>query len=303
MLPNPVLRKLGLAENDRVVIIHADDVGMCQATLPAFAELVDFGLVSSAAVMVPCPWFLAAAAFCREHPGVDVGVHSTLTSEWETYRWGPVSTRDPSSGLLDAQGCFPRTSEEVQTRVDPEAARRELEAQVKRAVEAGVDVTHVDTHMGTVAHPRLTGAYLEVAMAWQLPPMLLRLDEARWRTMGLDAETAALAVALAQQLEEQGVPLLDDIRGLPLDRPEDRIAQAKAILSSLQPGITHMVIHPAVDTPELRAITPDAAARVADYRAFTSPELRDYVRSLGIQVIGYRTLRDLMRSVMGRKEG
>jgi predicted glycoside hydrolase/deacetylase ChbG (UPF0249 family) len=158
MPPNPVLRKLGLAENDRVVIIHADDVGMCQATLPAFAELVDFGLISSAAVMVPCPWFLAAAAFCREHPGVDVGVHSTLTSEWETYRWGPISTRDPNSGLLDAQGCFPRTSEEVQARAQPEAARTELEAQVKRAVEAGVDVTHIDTHMGTVAHPRLTGA-------------------------------------------------------------------------------------------------------------------------------------------------
>ncbi len=303
MPANPVLRKLGLAEKDRVVIIHADDVGMCQATLPAFAELMDLGLVSSAAAMVPCPWFLALAAYCREHPGVDVGVHSTLTSEWETYRWGPISTRDPASGLLDPQGCFPRKSEEVQACADPEAARRELDAQVKRAVEAGIDVTHVDTHMGAVAHPRLMEAYLQVALAWQLPPMLPRLDEAGWRTLGLDAETAAQAETLARLLEAQGVPLLDDIRGLPLDRPEDRIGQAKAVFNSLRPGITHLIIHPAVDTPELRAITPDAAARVADYRAFISPELRDYVHSLGIHVIGYRALRDLMRTAFASKEG
>jgi hypothetical protein len=101
MDPNPVLRKLGFADDDRVVIIHADDIGMCQATMSAFADLVDFGLISSGAVMVPCPWFPQAAAYCRQHPLVDLGVHLTLTSEWDGYRWGPVSTRDPASGLID----------------------------------------------------------------------------------------------------------------------------------------------------------------------------------------------------------
>ena len=96
MQPNPVLKKLGLAPDDRVLIIHADDVGMCQASLAAYADLVDLGLVSSASTMVACPWFPATAAYCREHAGenVDMGVHTTLTSEFVGYRWGPISTRD-----------------------------------------------------------------------------------------------------------------------------------------------------------------------------------------------------------------
>jgi chitin disaccharide deacetylase len=89
---NSALRHLGFGPRDRVVIIHADDIGMCQATLPALADLLDFGLLSSAAVMVPCPWFPAAAAFCRAHPVVDMGVHLTLNAEWSTYRWGPVAS-------------------------------------------------------------------------------------------------------------------------------------------------------------------------------------------------------------------
>ena len=108
MLPNPVLKKLGFGDCDRLVIIHADDIGMCQASLAAYGDLVEFGLVSAASTMVPCSWFAATAQFCREYPGagVDMGVHVTLTSEYDGYRWGPVSTRDPASGLLDQAGAF-----------------------------------------------------------------------------------------------------------------------------------------------------------------------------------------------------
>lgn len=295
MRPNPTLKKLGFAPTDRVAIIHADDIGMCQAGLAAFADLIDFGLVSSGAVMVPCPWSLAAAAYCRAHPQADVGVHLTLTSEWETYRWGPISTRDPSSGLLDGEGCFYRTSEDVQAHADPAAVAVELRAQLDRALAAGIDVTHIDTHMGAVAHPKFIMGYVQLAMERRLPPMLPRLDEAGWRALNLDAETAAFAAQLTAQLEDQGLPLLDQITMLPLDQPNDRIALAKRAFDSLPAGLTHFIIHPAADTPELRAITPDAPSRIADYRAFTSPELRDYVRSVGIKVIGYRMLRDLMR--------
>ena len=98
---NAALKQLGYAADDRVVIIHADDIGMCHATLPAMADLLDFGLLSSAATMVPCAWFPQTAAFCRDHPTVDMGVHLTVNCEWEAYRWGPISTRDPASGMLD----------------------------------------------------------------------------------------------------------------------------------------------------------------------------------------------------------
>jgi predicted glycoside hydrolase/deacetylase ChbG (UPF0249 family) len=293
--PNPVLRKLGFADDDRVVIIHADDVGMCQASVAAFAELVDFGLVSSGAAMVPCPWFLEAAAYCREHPEADVGVHSTLTSEWETYRWGPVSTRDAASGLLDSQGCFHRTTQAIHANGRPEAVQVELQAQLARALAAGIDVTHLDTHMGAVAHPKFMPGYVQLALAYGLPPLMLRLEEAGWQAMGLDPQAATYAAGLVRKWEEEGLPLLDSLAGLPLDQPDDRLAQAKGVFDTLPAGLTHLIIHPAVDTPELRAITPDAAGRVADYQAFGNAELRDYVRDLGVRVIGYRALRELMR--------
>ncbi len=302
MIPNPILKRLGFSERDRVAIIHVDDLGMCQAGLIAFPELVDFGLVSSGAAMMPCPWALAAADWCRSHPTADVGVHLTLTSEWQTYRWGPVSTRDPASGLLDEEGCFYHDSPEAQLHADPEAVAVELRAQLDRALAAGMDPTHIDTHMGTVAHVKLVASYVQLAMERGLPPMLPRLHAMDLDALAgriefdIDPPLAAFAAQLTGQLEAQGLPLLDAVVGLPLDRPDDRIEQAKRALDNLPPGLTHFVIHAAADTPELRAITPDAPSRIADYRAFTSPELRDYVRNSGIQVIGYRAIRNLMRS-------
>jgi predicted glycoside hydrolase/deacetylase ChbG (UPF0249 family) len=295
--PNPVLKKLGFAKDDRVAIIHTDDIGMCQASVDAFADLWEFGLISSGAAMVPCPWFPEAAAFCRAHPSVDMGVHLTLTSEWQTYRWGPISTRDPASGLIDDEGFFYRTSEEAQQHGDPAAIEREIEAQTARALAYGIPISHVDTHMGTVAAPHLIPAYLGLAARLAVPPMMFRLDERGWLAMGMDANTAKMGVQMVAALEEQGVPLLDHLGGLELDRaktPEERIAYAKESFDALKPGITHFIIHPTRDTPEIRAISSDWPCRVADYEAFRSEELRRHVRDRGIHVIGYRALKDLM---------
>jgi predicted glycoside hydrolase/deacetylase ChbG (UPF0249 family) len=298
MAPNPVLKKLGFAGEDRVVILHADDVGMCQASLTAFADLVDFGLLSSGATMVPCAWFPAVAAYCRRQPGVDLGVHLTLTSEWDSYRWGPISTRDPASGLLDQEGYFYRRSEGAQAHADSAAVQLELESQVGRALGAGIDVTHVDTHMGTVAHPKFVYGYVQLALQHGLPTMIPRLDEAGWRALGMGGEIALLAAQFVAELEAQGVPLVDHVAGLPLvDEPGDRLSLAKREFDALPPGLTHFVIHPAAGTPELRAITSAWRSRVADYELFRSEELRDYVRHTGVQVIGYRALRDLMPTI------
>lgn len=294
MQPNPYLKKLGFSATDRLVIIHTDDIGMCQASVAAFSELAAFGLISSGAVMTPCAWFSYAAGYCRNHPGVDMGVHLTLNSEWDAYRWGPLSTHDPASGLLDDEGYFHRESAVTQARADPAAVRLELQAQVQRALSAGVDVTHVDTHMATLAHPKFIPAYVQVALEHRLPLLISRLDEAAYRGMGLDAETATFAVQFAHQLEEMGLPLLDGITGIPLANPEGRLEQAKQIFTSLPAGITHFVIHPAIDTPELRAITPDWRSRVGDYQAFGREELREFLHQQGIHIIGYRTLKDHM---------
>ncbi len=290
MQPNPTLRKLGFAADDRVVIIHTDDIGMCHASLAAFIDLADFGLISSGATMTPCPWFPAVAAYCREHPAVDMGVHLTLNSEWTGYRWGPVSTRDRATGLLDAEGYLWRSSAEVWAHADAGAGTAELAAQLDRALAAGIAVTHIDTHMGTIVHPKFIHGYLRLAREHRLPAMVLRWDAARWQARGYDVETAEQAAAAVRVLEIDGVPLFDSIIGLHLDQPDDRVAQAKAALGGLPPGLTHFIIHPSKDTPELRAITPDWRARVADYEAFMSDELAAFVRNSGLHVIGYRAL-------------
>src|SRR5215212_4178126 len=170
---NPALEQLGFDAQDRVVIIHADDIGMCQATLPALADLLDVGLVSSAAVMVPCPWFPQVAAWCRAQPEVDMGIHLTVNSEWESYRWGPISTRDPASGLLDDAGYFHAWPPETLEQADPQAVAAELRAQVARAVQAGIISTHVDSHMGTITRPPFLAAYIEVARENRLPLFFL----------------------------------------------------------------------------------------------------------------------------------
>ena len=304
MDPNPVLIKLGFSPRDRVAVIHVDDVGMCQASVEAYADLFEFGLISSGAVMVPCPWFLAAAEFARADPQADLSVHLTLNSEWETYRWGPISTRDPASGLLDEQGCFHRRSEQTQERADPAAVSSELEAQILRALAAGIVPTHADTHMGTVAHVNFMQSYFALALKYRVPPMMLRLDEEGWRRLArqglgpaLDETLFPLAAGMVRSLEEMGVPLLDAIQQLSLHAdPDSRLAQAQQALDSLGPGITHFVIHAARDTPELRAITPDWACRVADYQTFMKDELRAHIRASGVHVIGYRAIQSVMAS-------
>ena len=296
MVPNPLLRRLGFSDTDRVAIIHADDVGMCQASVEAFKQLNDVGILTCGAVMVPCPWFPSAAQYVRENPAVDLGVHLTLTSEWPLYRWGPVSTRDPRSGLMDEQGFFPRLSRQLQESADADAGRVEMTAQVERARAFGIDFTHIDTHMGTVSHPKFSQAYLELAMSNGVPAMLPRMDEAVLRQHGMDAESAAAMVRMLQTLEANGVPLVDMEIGLPLDQPVGRMEQARAILSALPVGVTHFLMHPCVDTPELRAIAPDWRGRVADYELFMREETRALIHELGIQTIGYRAIRDVIRA-------
>jgi predicted glycoside hydrolase/deacetylase ChbG (UPF0249 family) len=294
---NPVLQQLGFDARDRVVIIHADDIGMCQATLPAIADLFEFGLVSSAAVMAPCPWFPQVAAFCREHPTADMGVHLTVNCEWETYRWGPISTCDPASGMLDEQGYFHGRQPAVVQQADPRAVAIELRAQVDRALGAGIDATHIDSHMGTVFAPRFVQSYIEVARENRLSLFFLSRDGSERlhaRTSGRMGE-AAYPAHIWQDLEARGVALFDDMVMLPLDDPADHVAVAKRIVDGLRPGLTLLILHPAQDTPELRAIAPDWRSRVANYQACLSSELRDYVRQSGAQVIGYRPLRDALR--------
>ncbi len=296
MQPNPVLKKLGFANTDRLVILHTDDIGMCQASLAAFIDLWENETISSGAIMLPCPWAKPAAEYCRTHPGVDMGVHASITAEWDGYRWSALSTRDPDSGLMDQDGFLWQTSQETQAHATPEAVTIELELQVRKALDWGVDVTHVDSHMGTVFHPKFLQAYIQAASQAQVPLLLPRADPDSQHFMGMDDETVTGFSTLVAQLEEQGLPLVDGMAMLPLDQPEGQLEITRKMLSELPAGVTHFLFHPSIDTPELRAIAPDWPSRVANYHTFMDPELKQFIKNQGIQVIGYHHLRALMRA-------
>lgn len=294
MSPNPFLQKLGYSDTDRLVIIHTDDIGMCHASVQAFKNLWAFGTISSGAVMVPCPWFPAVAQMCRENPAMDMGVHATLNAEWDAYRWGPLSTHDPASGLIDAQGYFHQWHPAVYANAQPEAVATEVNAQVERALAAGMDITHIDSHMGTIMNPRFIQSYLHAAASRRLPNMLPRLDAVGIEMM-VSAEERQQHAPLIAQLEAAHLPMVDGLVSMPLDQPHGQMALAKKLLSELPVGITHFILHPSVDTPELRAICPDWESRVANYETFMSAELKTFIEQAGIHLIGYRAIREAMR--------
>lgn len=296
MTPNPLLKKLGYSDTDRPVIIHVDDVGMCHASVQAYKDLWEFGTITSGAVMVSCSWFLAAAEMARQNPQMDLGVHATLNAEWDTYRWEPLSTRDPASGLIDTQGYFHRTVEAVVQSATVEAVGAELNLQVEHALSAGIDVTHIDSHMGTILDPKFVQSYLQAGASRLIPNMLPRASAKGFDMVGVDEQALGMFTPILDQLENQGLPMLDGLFAMPLEHDNDHIGAAKRLLSEVPVGITHFLFHPSIDTPELRAICPDWKARVANYNAFISQEIKNFIKNEGIQMIGYRAIREVIRS-------
>ena len=273
-----LVERLGHAPDAKLVIINCDDLGSSRSANVATYDALRNGLASSASLMVPCPWARDAAAGYR---GDDVGVHLTLNSEWETYRWAPI-TQAPS--LLDGDGGFPRTLEDSWDHADLDEVRRELRAQVERAILWGFDVTHLDSHMGTLQlRADFFDAYLELAVEFSLP---LRMGPAGGeRSVGFPYRELSSAEGI---VFPDHFVLYSGVGGR---------RHAERALFDLRPGVTELYFHPAIDTDELRASHPDWAGRVEDHAFLChDPSLRDLLDRAGAHVIGFRELRDLQRS-------
>jgi predicted glycoside hydrolase/deacetylase ChbG (UPF0249 family) len=295
--PRSLAERLGFAADDRVVVLHADDVGMCHAANEGSFEAMERGAVTCGSLMVPCPWFRGAVERARAHPErYDLGVHLTLNSEWPHYRWGPVAGRRAVPSLVDDEGYLPRTSLEVIRRARPEEVEIELRAQIETALAAGIDVTHLDAHMGTAFFPPFVEIYLKLAEEFRVPAMVARSDQGALARAGLAGGEAMIrrAVDLA---ERAGMPVLDwlDLESLSF-APGDGEAHTRKRLDRLAPGVTFFITHPARDGEELRAIAPDHHARSFEHRFYGSAEARDALASVGVRTIGMRAIRDLMRA-------
>lgn len=290
--------RLGFAATDRIAIVHADDIGMCHAANEGAFDALANGVVTCGSIMVPCPWFREAADRARENPHLDLGVHLTLNSEWPHYRWGPVASRDRVPSLLDDQGFLPRTALEVVRQAKPEHVEIELRAQIDAALAAGIDVTHVDSHMGTVLFPAFVEVYAKVAASYRLPAFAARPDAKVLAKAGLQGFEPILRTAM-EKMDALGLPILDAVDLFSLDfAPGGGEAHTRTRLDRMGQGVTYLILHPAKDGDELRAISKDAHARAFEHAFYGSQRGRDAFAAAGIKTLGMRPFRDLLRTPM-----
>ncbi len=295
MVIESISEKLGFKKDDKLVIIHIDDMGFSHSSNIGSFKCLDFGVATCGSVIIPSAWFLETASICRSNPHYDVGVHLTLTCEYETYRWRALSSVDPKTGLLDHEMCLWRTTEEALANVTPEAAEKEMRAQIQTALDQGIDVTHIDTHMGTVIYPKFIQSYIQLAQEFDIPAFIPKLTREEMIAMGF-GEYADLFLSFLPVLEESGLPLLDQIIIDTGGEQKNKTDYYCKRFAEIKSGLTHLLFHPAQMSSELEAITKDSAVwRNQDFEAFTNPIIKKCVDKFQLKLIGYRQLRDLMR--------
>jgi len=258
--PKSVAERLGYPANSRLLVIHADDFGMSHSVNRAIIEALENHWVTSASILVPCPWFPEVARWAKAHPEADLGIHLALNSEWTTLRWGPVSPQPRNSSLLDADGYLPLTTEYVASHAKISDVETETHAQVDKAKAAGIILTHLDTHMGAiVTTPDLFKAYLGLGQAYKLP---LLLDDR--------AEASAAP----------GTVLLSQLLQINPGTPKSQWVEAyKKMLAPLPPGSYQLIVHLAYNDDEMQGATADHPDWGAEWR---QNDL-DLVRSVGFQ--------------------
>ena len=278
--------RLGYAPDARVLIINADDFGMCHDQNEGVIRGLQEGVFTSSTILVTCPWFEEAAEFARNNPAADFGVHLTLTAEWDSYKWGPVLGRRAVPSLVDERGYLWQTVAQVYEHARLDQAEAELREQIEKALGAGIDATHLDSHMGTL---QLRADYHEIyarlAAEYRLP---IRL--ASRRRLGTDGMGAVL-----DQLDAAGVVTPDHLVFYGPSKVDETESYWTNLLRTLKPGVTEILCHPAIARDELKSCARDGMQREADFRYFTSEKTRQLIADEGVEMVGFRKLRDLMR--------
>jgi len=279
--------RLGYPRDAKLLIVHADDLGMAHSVNVATIKAFESGLVTSGSIMVPCPWLPEIAAYARANPQADLGLHLTLTSEWTQFRWGPVAPKDRVASLLDNNGYFRLTETDAAKYADPKEVEMEIRAQIERAKALGIVPTHLDSHMGTLYQNKaLFEIFLRVAREQKLP---VRVAKA-WFTR---------ADFLPELLTPNDV-FIDRVLDInPGVAPQDWASFYTDALRKLEPGVTEVVIHLAYDDTEMRGATSDhpawgAAWRQRDFEFFTSDAFRKVLAENNIKLITWRELGKLI---------
>jgi chitin disaccharide deacetylase len=281
-----VAERLGYPRDAKLLIIHADDLAVAHSQDAASFDALDRGAVTSASVMVPCPWLTEVADYAKAHPDADLGLHLTLTSEWKTYRWGPVEAKQNVPSLLDPSGYFWNDEGVAAQHIKADEVEREIRAQIERAMAMGIHPTHLDSHMGTLfAQPDLFGVYIKVAHEYKLPFLAVRSPDA--------------PPAMLSQLSDKDI-VVDSVVGISPEVPATDWGKFYAgAIKNLNPGLAEMIVHLGHDDAEMQAVMVDhpdwgSAWRQRDYDIVTSPEFKKELEDNHVVLVHWRELKRLV---------
>ncbi len=284
---------LGYPADSKLLIIHCDDIGLSHSVNTAFIKAVENGAVTCGSIMVPCPWATEIERYVKGHPGTDVGVHVTLTAEWDDYKWGGISPSDQIPSLLDKDGYFYPSVELLGKAVKAAEAEKEIDAQIDRAVEMGAQPTHIDTHMGSVmANPELVKIYLGLSDKYHLPVLFPRAY--------LSWFTPEVSKTLGSKIF-----LLDNLFMLEPDMIKGKwIDPYKKVLEEMKPGLNEIIVHLAVDNDEMKAVCKGhddygSTWRQNDLDMVLSMEFKDLLKENHVILIGWKQIKDVMNSNQG----
>ncbi len=279
-----IAERLGHPADSKLLIIHADDLGAAHSVNAASFDALEKGAISSVSAMVPTPWITEVATYAKAHPNADIGLHLTLTSEWETYRWGSVAPADQVTSLLDSTGTFPNDEKFVAARAKPAEAEREIRAQINRALALGIRPTHLDSHMGALfTTPELVATYVKVAHDYRLPFLAVRGSPLAAPQAGITSRDVLLdAVIIAD-------------RAVLRDQWTEFYLKA---IAGLKPGLTELIVHLGYDDAELQAVMVDhepfgAMWRQKDYDVMNSPQFKKALKDNRVILVTWKELQKL----------
>ena len=262
-------QQLGYPADARLLIIHADDLGMSHSVNKATFEALEKGWITSSSILVPCPWFPEVANWAKTHPDADLGIHLALNSEWEQFRWGPVAPSDRVKSLLDANGYFPLDPEDFKD-PKPEELRTELHAQVEKARSAGIRISHFDSHMAALfGSPVLSKVYQDLGREYSMPILV---------------EAAGTFSPQQRSLTPTPEHTITQVISIAPGVPErEWLNWYKNALAPLKPGVYELIVHLAYNDDEMRAATshhPDwgAAWRQSDLDTVSSSEFQQFLQ-------------------------
>ena len=279
--PKTVQERLGYPASARLLIIHADDLGMDHSVNSATFEALEKGWITSASIMVPCPWFPEVAKWAREHPDADLGIHQVLNSEWTGFRWGPVSSKDRVRSLLDPEGYLPLDTPEVAKNAKASEVEEELHAQIDQARSAGIHLTHLDSHMGALFEtPQLLAVYQKMGHSYALP--ILEAREGTHAPQGVTPSPDELVVDKVIEMN-------------PGIAANEWTSWYEKTLSALGPGVYQVIVHLGYNDDEMRGATwdhPDwgAAWRQQDLDMVKSAEFQKFLKDQKFILVGWKDL-------------